>query len=180
MQDFGTFTSFLAPTDLIPIRGMPTFIRDRGIFYTGNPNNEGPIEGGFDVWEAFVEAIVPIVQTDDGGVDLHMAARYADYEGSGGVWAGKFGGDWQINEAVRFRGTWSRDTRAGSLSERFDTQTGGTQHYRSAVAERARVHRGDDDRRQPADQARDQRHNHDGRGVPAAMGRRAELLGGRL
>ncbi len=126
MQDFGTFSSFLEPSDLIPIRGMPTFIRDRGIFYTGNPNNEGPIEGGFDVWEAFAEAIVPVVQTDDGGVDLHMAARYADYEGSGGVWAGKFGGDWQINEAVRFRGTWSRDTRAGSLSERFDTQTGGT------------------------------------------------------
>ena len=126
MQDFGTFSSFFEPSDLIPIRGMPTFIRDRGIFYTGNPNNEGPIEGGFDVWEAFAEAIVPVVQTDDGGVDLHMAARYADYEGSGGVWAGKFGGDWQINEAVRFRGTWSRDTRAGSLSERFDTQTGGT------------------------------------------------------
>ena len=62
MQDFGTFSSFLSPTDLIPIRGMPTFIRDRGIFYTGNPNNEGPIEGGFDVWEAFVEAIVPVVQ----------------------------------------------------------------------------------------------------------------------
>src|SRR5262249_45361339 len=61
MQDFGTFSSFLSPTDVIPIRGMPTFIRDRGIFYTGNPNNEGPIEGEFDVWEVFGEAIVPII-----------------------------------------------------------------------------------------------------------------------
>jgi outer membrane receptor protein involved in Fe transport len=127
MQDFGTFSSFLSPTDLIPIRGMPTFIRDRGIFYTGNPNNEGPIQGEFDVWEVFGEAIVPIFQGGGGeGVDLHLAARYADYEGSGGVWAGKVGGDWQINEQLRYRATWSRDTRAGSLSERFDTQTGGT------------------------------------------------------
>ena len=157
MQDFGTFSSFLAPTDQIPIRGMPTFIRDRGIFYTGNPNNEGPIEGEFNVWEVFVEAIVPVVRTDDGGVDLHMAARYADYEGSGGVWAGKFGGDWQINEAVRFRATWSRDTRAGSLSERFDTQTGGTNITDPLLPNEPRVHRGDHDRRQPGDQARAQR-----------------------
>jgi outer membrane receptor protein involved in Fe transport len=127
MQDFGTFSSFLNPTDQIPIRGMPTFIRDRGIFYTGNPNNEGPIQGEFDVWEAFGEAIVPILQGNGGnGVDLHLAARYADYAGSGGVWAGKVGGDWQANDEVRFRATWSQDTRAGSLSERFDTQTGGT------------------------------------------------------
>lgn len=126
MQDFGTFSSFLNPTDQIPIRGMPTFIRDRGIFYTGNPNNEGPIQGGFDVWEVFAEAIVPILQGGGNGVDLHLATRYADYEGSGGVWAGKFGGDYQLNDQVRFRATWSRDTRAGSLSERFDTQTGGT------------------------------------------------------
>jgi iron complex outermembrane receptor protein len=126
MQDFGTFSSFLEPTDRIPIRGMPTFIRDRGIFYTGNPNNEGPIEGEFDVWEAFAEAIVPVLQGAGNGIDLHLAARYADYEGSGGVWAGKVGVDWQVNDPVRFRTTWSRDTRAGSLSERFDTQTGGT------------------------------------------------------
>src|SRR5690606_14097177 len=58
--------------------------------------------------------------------DLHLAARYADYAGSGGVWAGKAGLDWQATESLRFRGTWSRDTRAGTLSERFDTQTGGT------------------------------------------------------
>lgn len=127
MQDFGTFSSALNPNDLIPIRGMPTFIRDRGIFYTGNPNNEGPIQGEFDVWEVFGEAIVPILQGGAGnGVDLHLAARYADYAGSGGVWASKAGGDWQVNDQVRFRATWSRDTRAGSLSERFDTQTGGT------------------------------------------------------
>jgi iron complex outermembrane receptor protein len=112
--------------DGIPIRGMPTFVHDRFIFYSGNPNSGGPIQGDFDVWEVFAESIIPIFDSAEGGVDLHLAARYADYQGSGGVWANKAGIDWQINDSVRFRGTFSRDTRAGTLSERFDTQTGGT------------------------------------------------------
>src|SRR5690606_16005494 len=103
------------------------FVRDRGLFYSGNPNSQGAIRGQYDVWEVFGESIVPILgSSGGGGVDLHLAARYADYDGSGGVWAGKAGLDWQATESVRFRGTWSRDTRAGTLSERFDTQTGGT------------------------------------------------------
>jgi iron complex outermembrane receptor protein len=127
MQDFGVFSSFLSPSDQIPIRGIPAFIRDRGIFYTGNPNNEGPIQGKFDVWEAFVESIVPVFRGQGSrSADLHFAARYSSYTGSGGVWAGKIGGDWQLSDQLRLRATLSRDTRAGSLSERFDTQTGGT------------------------------------------------------
>jgi len=122
LQDFGVFSSYLNPADQIPIAGMPGFVRDRFVFYTGNPNSGGPIQGEFDVWELFSESILPLTQN----VDLHLAARYADYSGSGGVWAWKTGIDWQANEAVRFRGTVSRDTRAGTLSERFDSQTGGT------------------------------------------------------
>jgi len=124
---FGVFSSFLNPADQIPIRGMPGFVRDRYVFFTGNPNSGGPIQGEFDVWEVYAESIVPIFGgTDGSGVDLHLAARYADYQGSGGVWAAKGGLDWQATDTVRFRGTISRDTRAGTLSERYDTQTGGT------------------------------------------------------
>jgi len=127
MADFGVFSSFLSPSDGIPIRGVPTFIRDRGVFFTGNPNNEGPIQGKFNVWELFGESIVPLFGgSGDGGADLHFAVRYSDYTGSGGVWAAKVGGDWPLTEELRLRATWSQDTRAGSLSERFDTQTGGT------------------------------------------------------
>jgi iron complex outermembrane receptor protein len=128
LPGFGVFSSFVDPADRIPIRGMPTFVRDRPLFYSGNPNSQGPISGEYDVWEVFVESIVPILGSvgGGGGVDLHLATRYADYEGSGGVWAGKAGLDWQATESVRLRATWSRDTRAGTLSERFDTQTGGT------------------------------------------------------
>jgi len=123
LPGFGVFNE----TNGIPIRGMPTFVRDRALFYSGNPNSQGPIRGQFDVWEVFAESIIPILGSTDGsGVDLHVAARYADYAGSGGVWAGKAGLDWQATDSVRLRATWSRDTRAGTLSERFDTQTGGT------------------------------------------------------
>lgn len=125
-QDFGVFSSFLNPADQIPIRGMPGFVRDRGVFFTGNPNSQGPIQGKFDVWEVYGESIIPIFRSDDGGgVELHLAARYADYAGSGGVWASKLGGDWRLNPQLRFRATVSRDTRAGTLSERFDTQGAG-------------------------------------------------------
>lgn len=126
LTEFGVFSSFVEPEDAIPIRGMPRFVRDRPLFYSGNPNSQGPISGEYDVWEVFVESIVPILGSVGGsGVDLHLAARYADYDGSGGVWAGKAGLDWQATESVRLRATLSRDTRAGTLSERFDTQTGG-------------------------------------------------------
>ena len=87
------------------------------------------INGGFDVYEVFAETLVPLARdvTLVQGMDLSLAARYADYEGSGGIWAWKAGIDWQLTDEVRFRLTRSRDIRAGSLSERFDvTATGGT------------------------------------------------------
>jgi outer membrane receptor protein involved in Fe transport len=120
-SDYGVFGSDIG------VRGVPAFILDRGVFYTGNPNNEGPIQGDFDVAEVFAESIVPLTKgSANHSLDLHTAVRYADYSGSGGVWAAKLGLDWQANQQVRLRGTVSRDTRAGTLSERFDTQTSGS------------------------------------------------------
>src|SRR5690606_31036270 len=40
LQDFGVFSSFLNPADQILIRGLPGFLRDRGLFVTGNPNSQ--------------------------------------------------------------------------------------------------------------------------------------------
>lgn len=80
--------------------------------------------GSFDVKEVFAESLVPLVS---GGslaqqLDLSLSARWADYEGSGSIWAWKTGLDWQATTDLRFRGTVSRDIRAGSLEERFDRQ----------------------------------------------------------
>jgi outer membrane receptor protein involved in Fe transport len=83
--------------------------------------------GGFDVQEGFVEfdvpllADLPLVQL----LSTNWAARYANYSGSGGVWAYKAGVDWQVIDPIRLRGTFSRDTRAAALYERFDQTRGG-------------------------------------------------------
>jgi outer membrane receptor protein involved in Fe transport len=84
------------------------------------------IKGSYDVKEAFTEWLVPLVADKAAAKHLNLlaAGRYADYEGSGGIWAWKYGLDWQVIEPVRLRGTVSRDVRAATLAERFD-QTGG-------------------------------------------------------
>jgi len=81
-------------------------------------------EGSFNVKELFVETLVPLVANTGFAqrLDLNLAARWADYSGSGGIWAWKAGLDWQVIDDVRLRGTLSRDVRAGSLEERFDRQ----------------------------------------------------------
>ena len=111
------------PAGCTGIRGVP------GQF-AATPNevfiftNVQPIAGSYSVSEVFAETLLPLV-ADVRGVeqlDLSLSARYADYEGSGGIWAWKAGFDWQIHDAVRLRTTLSHDIRAATLSERFDRQ----------------------------------------------------------
>jgi iron complex outermembrane recepter protein len=99
--------------------------------YAGNSNifERGPSAspaGGYRVSEEFVEAQVPLLSQQPFAkeLDFNAAARYAHYSGSGGIWAWKGGLDWSVNSDVRFRVTRSRDVRAGTLSERFDTSRG--------------------------------------------------------
>ena len=85
------------------------------------------LAGAYSVHEAFAESLVPLLAGRPGVKQLNLsaAARFADYSGSGGVWAWKGGLDWQIVDSFRLRGTVSRDTRAANLAERFDSQGGG-------------------------------------------------------
>jgi outer membrane receptor protein involved in Fe transport len=106
------------------LRGVsaPDCANTVGIQYSKVSN----IQGDLTVTEAFSEVLVPLV-ADAPLIDqmtLHGAARWADYSGSGGIWAWKGGLDWQMTEDFRLRGTYSRDVRAANLSERFD-KTGG-------------------------------------------------------
>ncbi len=84
------------------------------------------IQGKATVKEAFAETLIPLIKTD-GGVEasVNLAGRWANYSGSGTIWAYKGGVDFSPFEWLRLRGTYSRDVRAGNLSERFD-KTGGT------------------------------------------------------
>jgi outer membrane receptor protein involved in Fe transport len=111
------------PAGCTGIRGVPPQ-------FAATPNeififtNVQPISGEYSVSEVFAETLLPLVAGVRGveQLDLSLSARYADYEGSGGIWAWKAGLDWQIHEAVRLRTTLSRDIRAATLSERFDRQ----------------------------------------------------------
>jgi len=85
------------------------------------------IAGGYDVKEAFGELNIPLL-SDVSLVDMlevNTAARWADYSGSGEIWAWKVGANWTVNDQVRFRATRSRDVRAASLRERYDQTRGG-------------------------------------------------------
>jgi iron complex outermembrane receptor protein len=82
--------------------------------------------GGFMVREAFTEFNVPLLADLPfiNQLTANLAARWANYSGSGDVWSWKGGLDWRINEELRIRGTVSQDVRAATLGERFD-RTGG-------------------------------------------------------
>ncbi|MES2623643.1 MAG: TonB-dependent receptor [Pseudomonadota bacterium] len=104
--------------------GLPPGIEGNNIMaFTNAPT----IRGGYDVKEVFAESLIPIVRGLGfaQSIDASLAARWADYEGSGGIWAWKGGADWQVTDEVRLRLTRSRDVRAGNLNERFNATTGG-------------------------------------------------------
>jgi iron complex outermembrane receptor protein len=92
-----------------------------GIF--GTPLFQAPVQGKFNVKEAFGEVLVPLVNADAFKLDLNGAARYSDYSLSGGIWSWKIGGTAQIAKAFRLRATRSRDIRAPNLGDLFAVNT---------------------------------------------------------
>lgn len=105
-------------------RGLPPALVGRQIMEL---TTGALIVGGYNVKEVFAETQIPLLRAVPfvEALDISLAARYADYSGSGGIWAWKGGLDWQIVNDVRFRLTSSRDIRAASLAERYDQSTGG-------------------------------------------------------
>ena len=91
-------------------------------------SSERTFSGDTTVKEAFTEFNVPLLKDIPGiqNLSTDIAARWANYSGSGNVWAWKFGLDWALTDSFRIRATRSRDVRAASLEERFDTTRGGT------------------------------------------------------
>lgn len=117
-------TDMPAITPALGYKGLPTIYAGTANIFERGPSSAAG--GGYDVREAFVELQMPLLgQTAfSRSLDFNSAVRLADYEGSGQVWAWKAGLDWQITDEFRLRGTRSRDIRAGTLSERFDTSRG--------------------------------------------------------
>jgi outer membrane receptor protein involved in Fe transport len=85
------------------------------------------IAGSSNVKEVFTEFQIPILKNLPFAqrLESNFAGRWADYSGSGNVWAYKGGLSWELNDQVRFRATRSRDVRAPNLRDRFDQTRGG-------------------------------------------------------
>jgi len=146
LPDGRTFSSLgLAPASLrglVPqgqsggVAGYNGFpgLRFVGSGYLGDANSSSvqfsslrDFGGSITVKEAFTEFQVPLLKDAAFAqrLDSSFAARWADYTGSGTIWAWKAGLSWEVNDQVRLRGTRSRDVRAATLQERFDQTRGG-------------------------------------------------------
>lgn len=103
------------------IRGLPNGYRGRiGPHQYYNP---APLGGEVSVTEAYVEFGIPLL-VDAAlaqSLDLNIAGRSTNYSQSGVQNTSKIGLNWAINDSVRFRGTVSRDIRAPSTLELFET-----------------------------------------------------------
>jgi outer membrane receptor protein involved in Fe transport len=97
-------------------------------YFSGNFH---PSHGEYNVKEAFLETVIPLLNDDTWGKsDLDLAGRYADYSASGGVGTYKVGLTWAPGflSDVKFRGVQSRDIRAPNLNDLYaaaSTPTGG-------------------------------------------------------
>ncbi len=117
---------------------FPVLCDDPNLKLRGVPNNPGGckntvdvqfskvsnIRGTSEVKEAFLEALLPLADSSSFTSALSGSVRWADYSGSGTVWAYKTGLEVGFADEVRLRGTYSRDVRAANMAERFN-QTGG-------------------------------------------------------
>ena len=81
-----------------------------------------PLFGSFNVKEAFLETVVPIIE----GMDFNGAVRVTDYSTSGRVTTWKTGLTWQLIDDLKLRGTYRRDIRAPNLFELFNPGGGAT------------------------------------------------------
>lgn len=106
----------------VAVRGIPPFLHGSAT-NLHRFSDQPSFAGGFDVWEVFSEAIIPLFSTARGrSAELSLAARYADYSRAGGIAVWKGGLSVQLTESLRFRGTYSHDMREGSFEELFVQQ----------------------------------------------------------
>jgi len=82
------------------------------------------IIGRFNVKEAFLEFLIPLVQDVKGAQDLslELGYRYSDYSTSGGVSSYKIQASYAPTQSWRLRGGYNRAVRAANLAELYRPQ----------------------------------------------------------
>ncbi|HEX5420626.1 MAG TPA: TonB-dependent receptor [Gammaproteobacteria bacterium] len=111
------------PDGTVAVRGIAPIIAG-GSANLHRFSSEPTFAGGFNVWEAYAETIVPVWNDKASGrnADLDLALRYTDYSLAGSFLVWKGGLNLQITPSLRFRTTYSHDIREGSFAELFVQQ----------------------------------------------------------
>lgn len=88
-------------------------------------NTLGNTIGSFDVKEAYVEAVLPILKNRPffESLQLEGAFRHADYSSTGGVNSYKVGGDYAPVPDIRFRAMYAQATRAPNIVDLYQNNS---------------------------------------------------------
>ena len=99
------------------------FVSRAGLL-NGSGGASPPVSGGFDVYEVFAEARIPLVQDAPFAKSLtaELAFRYSDYSSIGTTETYKISGEWEPIDGLRIRGGYNRAVRAPNVLELFSPQ----------------------------------------------------------
>jgi outer membrane receptor protein involved in Fe transport len=87
-------------------------------------NQAQPLKGKFELWELYVETIIPLL-SDMPAVEMlevSLAARFSDYTTAGTVYTYAAGVNWDVVDGFRVRAGYQRAVRAPNVSELFSGQ----------------------------------------------------------
>ncbi|WP_293377531.1 TonB-dependent siderophore receptor [Phenylobacterium sp.] len=99
------------------------FLSNNGLV-NGNGGAAPPVNGGFDVYELFGEARVPLISDMPFAKDvsLELGYRFSDYSSVGDTNTYKVSGEWEIIDGFRLRAGYNRAVRAPNVIELFAPQ----------------------------------------------------------
>lgn len=85
--------------------------------------NPSPLSGEVSVYEGYGELGIPLLRDKSfaQSLDVTLAGRYTHYSQSGWQPTWKLGLNWTVVDGLRFRSTYSADSRAPSVLELFNT-----------------------------------------------------------
>jgi outer membrane receptor protein involved in Fe transport len=123
-----TVHSDFRPTDVVDCTGLRLCTANIPRYWL---NTVAPVNTSEHVWEAAIEANVPLLKDMPlvEELTLNLADRITDYSVSGQVSTWKVGADYHINSQIRIRGTASVDIRAPTLTDLFQPITRSSTGY---------------------------------------------------
>jgi len=109
------------PSDFVNCTGLRFCLANGAAPLRWVQNTNAPVDAKNHVYEGALELNIPLIKEVPGFQDLstNLAGRWTKYSSFDAVESWKTGLNWQIVDAVRFRGTLSHDIRAPNLNDQF-------------------------------------------------------------